>query len=85
VDCGPVETTQVKLICNINKRGRVARIVSGVILVLLGGSLIVAARSGERLGMLVGGVLLALAGAFAIFEGVRGWCALRALGFKTRL
>jgi type IV secretory pathway VirB2 component (pilin) len=75
----------VKLICNINKRGRVARIVSGVILVLLGGSLIVAARSGERLGMLVGGVLLALAGAFAIFEGVRGWCALRALGFKTRL
>jgi hypothetical protein len=37
-------------------------------------------------GELIGaGVVLMLAGGFMVFESVAGWCALRALGFKTKL
>jgi hypothetical protein len=31
------------------------------------------------------GVLLLLSGGFVLFEALRGWCALRACGLKTRL
>lgn len=31
------------------------------------------------------GVVLAISGAFVLFEALRGWCALRACGIKTRL
>jgi hypothetical protein len=31
------------------------------------------------------GVLLLLSGAFVLFEALRGWCALRACGIKTKL
>jgi hypothetical protein len=37
-----------------------------------------------KLGWLVGGVLV-VGGAFSLFEAANGWCAARALGFKTRL
>jgi hypothetical protein len=30
-------------------------------------------------------ILLAANGVFAVFEALRGWCALRACGIKTRL
>ena len=30
-------------------------------------------------------LVLALSGAFVLFEALRGWCALRACGIKTRL
>lgn len=29
--------------------------------------------------------ILALVGLFMIFEGIVGWCAIRAMGFKTRI
>ena len=31
------------------------------------------------------GLVLAASGTFALFEALRGWCALRACGIKTRL
>ena len=31
------------------------------------------------------GVVLVLAAVFALFESLRGWCALRACGIKTKL
>ena len=31
------------------------------------------------------GLVLALSGGFVLFEAVRGWCALRACGIKTKL
>lgn len=31
------------------------------------------------------GVLLVAAGVFALFEALRGWCALRACGIRTRV
>lgn len=70
--------------CNIDNRGRVARIATGIITVAVGAGLIAAARTGSLpawgqwagLGCLAGG-------AFSIFEGVKGWCVVRALGIKT--
>ena len=31
------------------------------------------------------GIMLAASGGFALFEALRGWCALRACGIKTSL
>lgn len=33
----------------------------------------------------VAGMLLAMAGLFVLFEALRGWCALRACGIKTKI
>jgi len=73
----------MKLACNIDQRGKKARLKGGIIAALCGVALIVAgALAGSRT-MLVIGILLLITGAFMIFEGARGWCALRALGVKT--
>lgn len=73
----------MKLACNIDQRGRKARLVSGVIVDLCGVALILASLLVDSLGMLIAGILLFVTGSFMIFEGARGWCALRALGVKT--
>jgi hypothetical protein len=72
--------------CNIDSRGKRARLISGIVMLTM--ALIVAgawawpARS--ALGWAVAAVLLTV-GAFTIFEARAGWCALRAMGFKTRV
>ena len=69
--------------CNIDQRGRKARLTTGLIVDLCGAGLIVA---GIRLGLvwlIVVGAFASLSGSFIIFEGARGWCALRAMGIKT--
>lgn len=70
--------------CNIDQRGKTIRIAGGAVL--------------ETIGLLVGvlwylgitppwtiypAVAVWLSGMFVIFEGVVGWCAVRAMGFKT--
>ncbi len=70
--------------CNIDNRGRTARVISGIVTGAVGVVLIVAGQIGSLpfwafaagLGTLAGG-------AFMIFEGVKGWCVMRAMGFKT--
>jgi hypothetical protein len=70
--------------CNIDNRGRVARIATGLLTAAVGIGLVAASRLGSLppwafwagLGCLAGG-------GFSIFEGVKGWCVVRALGFKT--
>ena len=61
---------------NLNHRGRMARGVIGA-LCLIAGIVIV-----DYLLWL--GLLFVMAGLFAIFESLRGWCLVRACGFKTR-
>ena len=73
----------MKLTCNIDQHGRKARLIAGVIVDLCGVALIVAGVVAGSLGMLLAGIFLDIAGSFMVFEGVRGWCALRALGIKT--
>jgi len=62
---------------NIARFGRALRAVAGALLLL----------GGIALGLWVLwwlGVIVALAGVFALFEAARGWCFLRACGLKTR-
>jgi len=62
---------------NINHRGRIARGVVGS-LCLISGIVIVDFQ-------LTVGLIFVLAGLFAIFEAVRGWCLARACGLKTKI
>ncbi len=63
--------------CNIDQRGRVLRFASGAI---LGLSAALFYFQGEHLAAW----LLIAAALFTWFEAARGWCVVRAFGFKTR-
>ena len=74
------------LTCNIDANGKKLRLFLGAASVFLAVILAIfwagpAARTGP---WLVTAIIL-LIGAFAIFEARAGWCAVRAMGFKTRL
>lgn len=75
----------MKLACNIDSRGIRVRLIGGC---LLGGISILLAiaawwSAATWLWWPAGG--LALGSAVMIFEARRGWCVLRAMGFKTRI
>ncbi len=63
--------------CNIDRRGRWLRAIFGVLIVAL--ALWLWFGTGDRFWS----VGLFLLGCFALFEGIRGWCVLRAMGFNT--
>ena len=71
--------------CNIDAKGKLIRLIYGVAFVGLGVVLMFAwaMRDGGVLAWLVS-IVAMLGGAFAIFESRKGWCAIRAMGFKTR-
>jgi hypothetical protein len=73
----------MKIACNIDGRGRRARLISGLIVDVCGAALIITGAIGGSKILLAAGILLVVIGSFMIFEGARGWCALRALGIKT--
>lgn len=77
----------VQMQCNIDARGRRARIVSGTICCAI--AVILAGISYFRFEILswLGAIALVLflGGAFQIFEGMKGWCVARAMGIKTRI
>ena len=62
---------------NIDNKGRLLR---GTIALLL----FIGAGFGFAAALWLG-LALAASGAFVLFEALRGWCALRACGIKTRL
>ena len=62
---------------NIDNKGRFARGLGAL-------GLLVGAGFGLRLSVWLGLVLLA-SGLFVAFEALRGWCALRACGIRTKL
>jgi hypothetical protein len=62
---------------NIDNMGRLVRGLGAV-------TLFIGAGFGFFLSVWLG-VVLATAGAFVLFEALRGWCVLRACGLKTRL
>lgn len=73
--------------CNIDSRGRKARILSGIICCVA--ALILAAIAYLKFEIVswLGAVSLFIlaAGGFQIFEGAKGWCIARAVGIKTRI
>jgi len=58
--------------------------VSGILFVVLGAGIIVWTwpPTWWQWGL---GVLLIAGGGFQIFEALAGWCAVRAMGFRTRI
>ena len=72
--------------CNIDSRGRVGRLVKGLILLIAGVAMLFswALPASSALSWIVT-VLVLAGGAFAVFEAWAGWCVVRAMGFKTRL
>ena len=72
--------------CNIDSRGKRARLTWGLLCVAAGVTMLLlwALPTGSILAWAV--TLLALVGgAFAVFEARAGWCALRAMGIRTPL
>ena len=65
------------MIRNIDNRGRLVRGIGAL-------ALLVGAGFGFTVSWWLGGLLLASA-VFVAFEALRGWCALRACGIKTKL
>jgi hypothetical protein len=74
----------VKLTCNIDARGKLVRLVYGIILSVLGVVLLLAwAIPGQTSWAWLVTIVCLLSGGFAIFEARAGWCVMRAMGFKT--
>jgi hypothetical protein len=72
--------------CNIDSKGKAIRMVYGIVCVVVGIALMFlwARPAGGWVAWAVS-LLLLLGGGFAIFESRAGWCAIRAMGFKTPL
>ena len=70
--------------CNIDKRGQMLRTTMGALTALAGAGLL-AARFvfGVADVPTWAGIAAIAGGAFMVFEGVNGWCVVRAMGFKT--
>jgi hypothetical protein len=70
--------------CNIDSRGKLARLIYGIVLLLAGLLLawLWAAGSGSTFRWIVA-CLCVTGGAIAVFEARAGWCIVRAMGFKT--
>ena len=73
--------------CNIDRKGRAVRLVSGIICAAVGIVLVVLALAAEGgfWPLLGTGLGFFAAGIFQIYESRKGWCALRALGVRTPL
>jgi hypothetical protein len=76
----------MKLACNIDQRGRAVRRVGGVVVLVIGLALLgVWAMPAGGLCAWVGSCTIIATGLFCVFEAWAGWCALRAMGMKTRV
>jgi hypothetical protein len=69
--------------CNIDAKGKAVRLVIGLVTMIAGG--VVFAIGGTEPWAIGTGLGCLAGGGFAVFEGWSGWCAVRALGFKTPL
>lgn len=73
--------------CNIDARGKAARLIGGITGLAFGmvltSLLILDVLSGLVASSAAAGAVFG--GAFAIFEARAGWCVVRAMGFRTPL
>ena len=73
--------------CNISHKGRLARLYTGIVAIVFGLVLAILTTL-SVLPTALGWIAVAgsiFGGAFAIFEARKGWCIVRAIGFKTPL
>lgn len=69
--------------CNIDAKGKAVRMIYGIIFVIVGVLLMIFWAASMWTWII--SILVALGGAFAIFESRAGWCVVRAMGWKTRI
>lgn len=70
--------------CNIDRKGRIARLIYGVTFLAVGGALAwFWALHSESTARWIIAASCAAAGAFGVFESLKGWCIMRAIGVKT--
>ena len=69
--------------CNIEARGKAVRLIMGILFALAG--ILMLVLGGGAAWSLIAGLCCLAGGTFMIFEGAAGWCAVRAMGFKTKL
>ncbi len=70
------------LTCNIEAKGRLIRGLAGLVLIAVALALVfLLPPTGWRRFFVV---ILALGAIFCIFQAAAGWCAVRAMGIKTR-
>jgi hypothetical protein len=76
----------MSLTCNIDARGKAARLRIGIVLLAVGIAMLLgwAFPTGGTLPWAVTATTLVCA-ALAIFEARAGWCIVRAMGFRTRI
>jgi hypothetical protein len=70
--------------CNLDQRGRVLRFFGGLMMFFGGSILFVVGVPGDTYWWRVFQIGLMVLGVFITYEGIMGWCALRAMGFKTK-
>jgi uncharacterized membrane protein HdeD (DUF308 family) len=70
--------------CNIDSKGKAARLIWGILLLIAGIIVLFLwpLNGGGAVAWIVTSLMI-LAGAFGIFEARAGWCVVRAMGFKT--
>lgn len=80
----PVYNAIMPLTCNIDARGKAARLIYGICLVAIGLAIAWFIAWGTSAFWPWFTVISCLiAGGIGIFEGWAGWCMMRAMGFKT--
>jgi sugar phosphate permease len=74
------------LTCNIDAKGKRVRLINGIIMILAAVAVAVfwARPQHSIVGWVIAGIIL-FCGGFSVFEAQAGWCALRAMGIKTRV
>lgn len=85
---GDAAKSALGLTCNIDRRGRRARGALGAILLVAATVCFVVGvgRDGAAFtGAMIAGAALAVGGLFCLFEAANAWCAVRAMGFRTKL
>ena len=73
--------------CNIDARGKAVRLKLGIRLVIIG-LILVALTYFEIIPTTLGWLATAASlggGVFTIWESRKGWCVVRAMGFKTKI
>jgi hypothetical protein len=72
--------------CNIDEKGRRVRRAGGIVCCLAGAALVIVFLAAHHsYAILLVGLALLAAGVFQLYEARKGWCALRAMGVKTRV
>jgi hypothetical protein len=78
-----IQFGRMKPSCNIDARGKLARLIYGVVLLIISALLGWHAWNVHSTGWWIAAGCCAAGGAFAVYEARAGWCIVRAMGFKT--